>query len=51
MKEGPEAPHQARDWAGDFAMSLRFITEDWTLKLFSLGVAIVLFVFVTVESA
>lgn len=32
-------------------MSLRFITEDWSLKLFSLGVAIMLFVFVAVESA
>jgi YbbR domain-containing protein len=32
-------------------MSKRRITEDWTLKLFSLGVAILLFLFVTVENA
>jgi YbbR domain-containing protein len=32
-------------------MSFKFLTEDWTLKLFSLGVAVLLFLFVTVESA
>jgi YbbR domain-containing protein len=32
-------------------MALRFITEDWTVKLFSLGVAVLLFLFVTVENA
>ena len=32
-------------------MGLRFLTEDWTLKLFSLGVAVLLFLFVTVENA
>ena len=32
-------------------MKAGFLTQDWTLKLFSLGVAILLFLFVTVESA
>jgi YbbR domain-containing protein len=32
-------------------ISLRFILEDWTIKLFSLGVALVLFLFVTVENS
>ena len=30
---------------------MSFLTKDWTLKLFSLGVAIILFLFVSLESA
>ena len=32
-------------------MSLRSLTDDWSLKLFSLGVAVLLFLFVTLENA